>query len=148
MCEVVPGNPEASYLLEKIGPQPRVGARMPDGLTPLSDQQIAMIRTWIAEGAVNDTPLPGSFSRGDLNADGFYNITDPITIFNYLFLNGGGVACLDAGDSNDDNDINITDGIFSLNFLYLGGTRPAAPFPGCGQDPTPDEFDCINSTCQ
>jgi hypothetical protein len=147
MCNVVPGNPDASFLIEKLLPNPRTGVQMPNNLTPLSAGQIDLLRTWIAEGAVDDTVLPGSFARGDLNADGGMNITDPISTFNYLFLNGGSVACLDAADSNDDQVVNITDGVYSLNFLYLGGPRPPAPFPSCGQDPTPDELPCDSVRC-
>jgi hypothetical protein len=51
LCDVVPGDPDASYLLEKLGANPRSGVRMPQGLTPLTAEQIELIRTWIAEGA-------------------------------------------------------------------------------------------------
>lgn len=63
LCDVVPGSPERSFLFEKIGPSPRFGVRMPDRLPPLSDEQIALIETWIREGAQDDvtpnaTPTP------------------------------------------------------------------------------------------
>jgi hypothetical protein len=49
---VVPGNSAASYLIEKLTrAQPRAGSRMPLGSDPLPDDQIALIRTWIDEGA-------------------------------------------------------------------------------------------------
>jgi hypothetical protein len=49
---VNPGDPESSYIVWKIeGRSGIVGARMPLGLAPLSDEQIAAIRGWIADGA-------------------------------------------------------------------------------------------------
>jgi len=61
-CEIVPGDPDASFLLEKLS-SPRVGQRMPLGREPLSDADIDLLRTWILEGAFSDagtewTPTP------------------------------------------------------------------------------------------
>jgi hypothetical protein len=51
---VVPGNPGASYLLEKISQsKPAVGEQMPPG-QPLTADKIAMVRAWIAAGALAD----------------------------------------------------------------------------------------------
>lgn len=54
LCAVVPGDPDASYLMEKLSANPRSGVRMPQALAPLSEEQINLIRTWIAEGAQNN----------------------------------------------------------------------------------------------
>jgi mono/diheme cytochrome c family protein len=52
---VVPGDPDASYLVHKLeGAADIVGARMPLGGPYLTDGQISIIRTWIARGAAND----------------------------------------------------------------------------------------------
>lgn len=49
---LVPGMPCASVLVDKIGPSPESGARMPfDGPSYLTDAQIQLIADWIAEGA-------------------------------------------------------------------------------------------------
>jgi hypothetical protein len=51
---VVPGDPDASYLLEKLeSDKPVMGERMPPG-QPLSGGQIAAIRQWIQNGAADD----------------------------------------------------------------------------------------------
>jgi hypothetical protein len=62
-CDVVPGRPETSFLLEKLGDSPREGQRMPRDQAPLSTAEIDLIRTWILEGAYDDesgaaTPTP------------------------------------------------------------------------------------------
>lgn len=52
---VVPGDPDASYLFEKItNNKPTVGKRMPPNSDPLPDEEIEMIREWIAGGALNN----------------------------------------------------------------------------------------------
>lgn len=47
---VVPEDPDASGLVDKIEPNPQHGNRMPVG-GALSDAEIALIRQWISEGA-------------------------------------------------------------------------------------------------
>ena len=77
-----------------------------------------------------------NFVRGDSNADGLYNIADPIHALSYLFLGGSAPPCLDAADANDDGLLDVSDGPYSLSFLFTGGPAPKEPFPNCGQDPT------------
>ncbi len=48
---VEPGNPDDSYLVQKVEGTAAVGGRMPLGRTPLTAAQIALIRQWISEGA-------------------------------------------------------------------------------------------------
>ncbi len=52
---VVPGDPEASLLFQKVDSDtPSVGVRMPFGRAPLADDDIELIRLWIEQGAVNN----------------------------------------------------------------------------------------------
>lgn len=52
LLRVNPGNPDDSYLVHKIeGRSGIVGERMPLGRSPLSNDQINLIRTWIVNGA-------------------------------------------------------------------------------------------------
>ena len=53
---IVPGDPEASYLIEQITPQDGHAAMPQPPAAPLSAAEIATIRDWIAEGAVDDSP--------------------------------------------------------------------------------------------
>jgi ferredoxin len=50
---VVPGNPNGSYIVEKLEPNPSCGGRMPAG-GALSTAQIDQIRRWICHGAQNN----------------------------------------------------------------------------------------------
>lgn len=58
---IVPGKPEASYLVEEITPHEGKAAMPPDGRPPLSDSEIELIRKWIAQGAKNDSATVASF---------------------------------------------------------------------------------------
>jgi hypothetical protein len=58
---VVPGDPDASLLVQKIGAQPPFGEKMPIALRGdrsrthlLTEEEIAVISEWIAQGAHNN----------------------------------------------------------------------------------------------
>jgi hypothetical protein len=48
---VVPSDPDASYLIEKLSPAPSTGSTMPLGRAPFDASTIGAIRDWIAIGA-------------------------------------------------------------------------------------------------
>ena len=81
------------------------------------------------------------FKRGDSNFDGDLDISDPISLLNYLFIGGEAPSCPDAADANDDGGVDISDPISLLNFLFLGSDPPPAPGTSdCGPDTTVDEL--------
>jgi hypothetical protein len=51
LLRVDPGNPDSSYLIQKLEGTAAVGGRMPLGGAPLPAETIAVIRQWIAAGA-------------------------------------------------------------------------------------------------
>jgi hypothetical protein len=52
---VVPGDPCASLVVQKVSSAPPTGARMPsDGPPYLSPKEIALLSDWIAEGAIDN----------------------------------------------------------------------------------------------
>ncbi len=74
------------------------------------------------------------FVRGDANADGVLNISDPSFILAFLFKQGGPPPCRDAADVDDDETINITDAVVLFRYLFQAGQPPQDPFPECGRD--------------
>jgi hypothetical protein len=51
---VVPGDPDASYVMEKLtNPMPTVGEQMPPD-APLEQERIDLVRKWIEAGAADD----------------------------------------------------------------------------------------------
>ncbi|MGE3165800.1 MAG: hypothetical protein AB7O52_12915 [Planctomycetota bacterium] len=91
-------------------------------------------------------PGPGctvvAFVRGDCNADGGNDIADAVSLLGVLFGGGQTPSCLSACDVNDDGNLDVSDPIFQLAGLFGLGASPAAPFPGCGSDPTADALAC------
>ena len=55
ILRVNPGNPDDSYLIQKIEGTASVGEQMPLGGPELSAEQIAAIRQWITDGAIETT---------------------------------------------------------------------------------------------
>jgi hypothetical protein len=51
LMRIKPGDPDNSYLVQKIEGHASVGAQMPLGGPPLSTEQIAAIRQWVTDGA-------------------------------------------------------------------------------------------------
>ena len=106
-----------------------------DGQTVLADRELGVTVT--AEVSTEE-----SFLRGDANDDGRVNIADPIWIINELFREGPATTCPDAADATDDGMVDLADAMYIIEYRFLAGALPAAPFPGCGTDPTDDGVDC------
>jgi hypothetical protein len=52
---VVPGDPDASFLIQKLeGPEAGEGDQMPDSGDPLPQEVIDVIRQWIEDGALDN----------------------------------------------------------------------------------------------
>ena len=73
LLRVDPGDPDNSYLIQKLEGNASVGGQMPLDRTPLAQATIDVIRQWITDGAIDDraassapikvtdlTPVPGS----------------------------------------------------------------------------------------
>lgn len=107
-------------------PECGAAARLLGPATPLAENAVAV-----------------EFRRGDANADGLVNISDPVTILSFLFLGEAHlVTCHGSADTDDSGSINITDAIALLGHLFLGGRPLPEPAENCDVDPTPDELGC------
>ena len=74
----------------------------------------------------------GPFLRGDVTGTDGLNLTDGITIFNFLFLGGDEPGCRAAANTSGEGVVNLTSGVYILNFLFLGGNPPVSPaYPEC-----------------
>jgi hypothetical protein len=75
-----------------------------------------------------------AYLRGDVLGDGRRDISDAISVLNYLFRGGTPPPCLDAADSSRDGSLNITDPVYLLAFLFSGGPAPAPDGARCHGD--------------
>lgn len=95
----------------------------------------------LAFEAAPPPPVP-VFVRGDSNADGAFDLSDPIHLLDFLFLGGPPPPCRDAADAGDDGELTIASAVYSLGALFAGGGLPPAPHPACGADETEDPLGC------
>ncbi|MFH2056603.1 MAG: dockerin type I domain-containing protein [bacterium] len=66
---------------------------------------------------------------GDSNADGVPNITDAVSLIQYIFAGGPAPQPLIAGDCNCDGVPNITDAVYLVQYIFAGGPAPCADCP-------------------
>ena len=85
---------------------------------------------------------PPNFRRGDVNDDAQLDIADAIALLNFLFQGADAPPCPKAADTDDNGRLNITDVVRLPMHLFGGGPALQAPFPNCGEDPTPDGLEC------
>ncbi|MFZ0389166.1 MAG: hypothetical protein WAN36_01820, partial [Calditrichia bacterium] len=77
-----PGDPDNSYLVLKIeGDQQIQGERMPRGRSPLPQEQIDIIRQWIANLAVGNDPVVGDIPDQVIDRGGSFA---PINLDDYV----------------------------------------------------------------
>ncbi len=84
-----------------------------------------------------DLDAEQQFMRGDSNADGAVDLSDPVHALAFLFLGGSPPPCLAAADANDDEMVDISDAASILSFFFLGGSFLPPPGEQPGLDPTP-----------
>ena len=84
-----------------------------------------------------------SFQRGNANADANVDLSDGVSILDWLFLGEERPSCVDAADANDSGSVDLSDAVVVFDFLFLGGPAPPAPGPFvCEVDPMEGTLDC------
>jgi hypothetical protein len=93
-----------------------------------------------------DSQTKGNFVRGDVDGGGTINITDALSLLNFLFRNGTRPLCAKAADADDSGRLDILDAIRIIGAIVGRGTLPAPT--ACGVDPSEDALECaVSSTC-
>jgi hypothetical protein len=93
ILRVKAGDPAASYLIQKLEGTASEGEQMPAGLPPLPRSTIDVIRQWITDGALQDTPQS----------------TGPVRVTSLSPAPGSGVATLPATiTATFDRELNAT----------------------------------------
>jgi hypothetical protein len=82
------------------------------------------------------------FRRGDVDASGARNVTDALSLLNYLFLRGSVPPCRASADADDSGRLNLVDVLSLLNHLFQNGGPLPPPFEQCAEDPSADDLDC------
>lgn len=101
LLRVAPGNPNASYLIQKLEGTAGVGERMPAGLPALPQSSIDIVRQWITDGA-----QPGSAASGPIRVTS----VSPAPSSTLLAL----PASITAGFNREVNAPSVTTATFTL----------------------------------
>jgi hypothetical protein len=87
-------------------------------------------------------PPAADFLRGDCNADGGVDISDPILLLERLFGAATAPDCEDSCDGNDDGNLDLADVIAMLDHIFINGAALPEPASACGPDPVSDALTC------
>jgi hypothetical protein len=66
---------------------------------------------------------------GDANRDFSVNVSDAVTIINYIFAGSEPPDPFMSGDTNCDEIVNVSDAVFIINFIFMGGHEPCFDCP-------------------
>ncbi|HER00590.1 MAG TPA: hypothetical protein ENO22_14730 [candidate division Zixibacteria bacterium] len=61
---------------------------------------------------------------GDANSDQSVNVSDAVTIINYVFVGGSQPDPLASADANCDTTVNVSDAVWIINYVFVGGSAP------------------------
>ena len=78
---------------------------------------------------------------GDANGDGDIDVTDIVTIANYILGRASGTIDLAAADANGDGDIDVTDIVTVANIILHGNGQNNAKMRGSDEDDEEDRLD-------
>jgi len=90
------------------------------GIVPVAVEVSPIV---IAQGVIS-LQSPTRTTVGDANLDGGFDISDPISVFTYLFLDRSQPLCLPAANYNGDVPVDISDPIAMLVTLFDGAPMP------------------------
>jgi hypothetical protein len=62
--------------------------------------------------------------RGDVDGSGAANISDAVSLINFIFAGGVAPVSLVAGDANGDGTANISDAVYLIQYIFAGGLAP------------------------
>ena len=133
---VTDGTSEGTTLVSEIGVEwpTVVGRRL------VFTRRRGGLWTLALDGIVPDS---ARFLRGDCNADGFLDVTDPVANLSFQFVGTFDPPCHDALDFDDNGELDVTDPIANLTHQFLGGLPPSPPGKDtCGVDPGDDNLSC------
>jgi len=85
---------------------------------------------WV--GPIASAGFSQLFVRGNANGDRAVDLSDAVSVLEFLFLGGPAAEPLEAADVDSSGGVDVSDPIYLLNFLFLGGAKPERPFPEPG----------------
>ena len=78
----------------------------------------------IASMPICDFTTEIGYICGDANGDLTVNVSDAVSIINFVFVGGQEPDPYQSGDTNCDGSINVSDAVWIINFVFVGGNDP------------------------
>jgi len=78
----------------------------------------------IAPEASFSYTVDAAYLCGDANSDDDVNVSDAVTIINFVFVSGNPPDPIESGDANCDGDVNVSDAVWIINFVFVNGNAP------------------------
>ncbi len=73
--------------------------------------------------------IPQQYIVGDVNSDSHINISDAISLLDYIFKNGSSPLPWGAGDADCDGSVSISDVIYLIRSIFQNGPAPGSNCP-------------------
>jgi len=71
-----------------------------------------------------DVTINPAYTCGDVNDDESVNVSDAVSIINFVFVGGNPPDPMESGDCNCDGSVNVSDAVYIINFVFNGGNNP------------------------
>lgn len=99
-----------------------VGDNAAEGSNPIELKQIfvtteAGTTRYLKSTTATLTISELSYTRGDVNGDGYVNVTDAVAIANHILKQDKGTFIFEAADMNGDGTVNVSDAIGVVNVI-------------------------------
>ena len=116
-----------------INPPPAVETGYPDSIYAPAQLDYSTMYYWqvVTYDGYTFTSSPlwrfttaDNYICGDVNDDLSVNVSDAVSIINFVFSGGVAPDPLASGDVNCDTAVNVSDAVFIINFVFSGGDNP------------------------
>jgi agmatine deiminase len=78
----------------------------------------------ISSMAVCDFTTELNYVCGDANGDLAVNVSDAVSIINFVFVGGDAPDPYESGDVNCDGSVNVSDAVWIINYVFVEGNTP------------------------
>ncbi|NIP44297.1 MAG: hypothetical protein GWO41_07735 [candidate division Zixibacteria bacterium] len=97
-----------------------------DNITEMDSSGTILNTYYVGDGPQSaDINFSGpEYICGDVNDDLTVNVSDAVSIINYVFIGGEAPDPLESADTNCDGGVNISDAVWLINYVFIDGNRP------------------------
>jgi YVTN family beta-propeller protein len=97
-----------------------------DNITEMDSSGLILNTYNVGDGPqIGDIRITGpDYICGDVNDDSAVNVSDAVSVINYVFIGGEAPNPMESGDVNCDLSVNVSDAVWIINYVFIGGKGP------------------------